>query len=57
MNIQWEISVSDIEQVIELINQYLQKGGSGLDNEGLERALNAFQEADRIEIVSEVTGG
>ena len=57
MDIHYEVSASDIEQVIALINQYLQKGGSGFDNEALERVLNAFHYSDRIEIVTEITGG
>jgi hypothetical protein len=53
MNTESTISLKDTLEVIKLIREYLNKGGSGLSNEALERVLEALEWSDRIVIESE----
>jgi hypothetical protein len=42
------VTNADAVEVIRLIDEYLNKGGTGLDAEKLETFLNALREADNI---------
>ena len=53
MNEEHTISSKDAYEAIKLINEYLMHGGSGFDDEALERVAEALSWADRIVIESE----
>lgn len=53
MNNEMTVSVADVEHVMNLIREYLYKGGTGLDSDALERMLEALGEADQITIVED----
>jgi hypothetical protein len=45
-----KVTTSEAVEVIRLIYEYLNKGGTGFDAEKLENFLDAILEADRIVI-------
>ena len=52
MKTEMTITSYDAVEAIKLIEEYLHKGGTGFDNEALERVHRALQQADRIVIDS-----
>ena len=50
MNLEITITSDDAYEVMKLIREYLNKGGTGLDSEALERVQEALSAADRIVI-------
>jgi UDP-N-acetylmuramyl tripeptide synthase len=53
MQIEVTITDDDAKEAMKLIQEYLYKGGEGLNYEALERVLQALGEADRIIIQQE----
>lgn len=52
------ITSADAFEVMKLIEEYLHKGGQGLNQDALERVYHALGNADRITIVpSPYNGG
>ena len=48
------ITANDAMEAINLIQEYLFKGGVGFDEERLEKVMKALWEADRIVIKPEI---
>jgi hypothetical protein len=53
VNCEATITNSEAVEVMNLIKEYLHQGGTGFDDDKLERVLYAFEWADRIVIESE----
>lgn len=53
MKEEYAITSKDAYETIKLINEYLMQGGTGFDDEALERVAEALSWANRIVIESE----
>jgi hypothetical protein len=51
MKEEWAITREEAGEVILLINEYLFQGGTGFDDDMLERVAEALGWADRIRII------
>ena len=51
MKEEYAITSKDALEAINLINEYLLEGGTGFDNDALERVVEALAWADRIRII------
>lgn len=52
MKEEWSITKAEANEVVRLINEYLQQGGSGFDDDKLAQAAEALMWANRIRIVA-----